>query len=1146
MGFLGVYKAVYDYAPQADGELQIEEGDVLYVLEKSQEDDWWKAKKKATAEDEDEPVGLIPNNYIEEAQPLGKARALYEYTRQTDEELSFPEDAQLSVFDTSDPDWILVGYDGDYGFVPANYIEVGDGAGGQVEEPEPEPAAPPPPPLPSRTPSSDAVVSPPLPARNVPSEPSSPAAPNPAAALAGLMASRSASASHTPAPITLPPRPTYADEEEENVKSPPLPTRPRGDSQVSPPEQPYRSPLPDRVTHDEYSPRSQDSPQTAAITPGGFHMYNINETASVMGKKRKLPTTLGINLRTYMILVAPERQADGPSQEWPATSMTHYSREGKHVFIDLVKPSKSFDFHAGAKDTAEEIVAMLGEMAGAVKAEGLREVIMAGSGHTQKKGKILYDFMAQGDDEVTVGVGDEVVIIDDAKSDEWWMVRRIKNGKEGVVPSSYIEVTGTVEAAVPSSSTGVNAGRSLVEQNRLEEQRLTKEAVKAAQREELKEREREKRGSEVGPGMRLPERNSSLSARGSNSTGQQRSSKRENGRAEASGSSRSSKSKPDKSRVREWTDRTGTFSVEAEFLGVKDGKLNLHKTNGVKIAVPVSKMSTKDLDYVERMTGMSFDEDKPLSELKKKAGESSRSGSSRPSVGASIENPKKPDYDWFGFFLSCDVQVGLCERYAQAFSRDSMDESVLPDVDASVLRNLGLREGDIIKVMRFLDNKYGRTKKGAADEGEGGLFSGPGGTLRNNTRKGRPAPPVETNNVVDPKALLKGQDAEAKASSPTTPTAASASTKPASGFDDDAWSVKPAKTQTPEPQPAARAPEPAPAPAPAPAAAATPKPANLTGSMAELSLLTQPLQPEKAQPPPVAAPVLNLAPAPAPAPAPAQIPQPTGATPQFFTGMAPPTVNGQQLPQVAARQRPMAPQYTQGQGALMPPPAPSRPLSAPQSAQPSAFTPPPLQPQLTGYPTQVAPPGQSLNDITQQRLQQQYTAMQMQAQQQQQQQMAMMPMMTGIPAQQAFPNQFVPQPTGLMGNPSPFANPPMQPQPTGFGGFGQQPQQPGLGVNAYLPPPLVPQPTAVQVPPMQVPPMQMPQPTGFGGFGQAPQQQPQPTGFSAAPMQPLVPQQTGPPPPVRFGVNPEAKIAPQPTGRRANLAAATPQNPFGF
>lgn len=66
MGFVGVYKVLYDYTPQADSELPISEGDLLYVLEKSDVDDWWKAKRKAGAEDEDEPVGLVPNNYVEE------------------------------------------------------------------------------------------------------------------------------------------------------------------------------------------------------------------------------------------------------------------------------------------------------------------------------------------------------------------------------------------------------------------------------------------------------------------------------------------------------------------------------------------------------------------------------------------------------------------------------------------------------------------------------------------------------------------------------------------------------------------------------------------------------------------------------------------------------------------------------------------------------------------------------------------------------------------------------------------------------------------------------------------------------------------------------------------------------------------------
>lgn len=66
MGFLGVYRVLYDYTPQADAELPINEGDLLYILEKSDDDDWWKAKKKAGAEDEDEPEGLVPNNYVEE------------------------------------------------------------------------------------------------------------------------------------------------------------------------------------------------------------------------------------------------------------------------------------------------------------------------------------------------------------------------------------------------------------------------------------------------------------------------------------------------------------------------------------------------------------------------------------------------------------------------------------------------------------------------------------------------------------------------------------------------------------------------------------------------------------------------------------------------------------------------------------------------------------------------------------------------------------------------------------------------------------------------------------------------------------------------------------------------------------------------
>ena len=66
MVFISICTALYDYSPQSDGELALKEGDIVYVLEKSSEDDWWKAKKRAPSEDEDEPIGLIPNNYVTE------------------------------------------------------------------------------------------------------------------------------------------------------------------------------------------------------------------------------------------------------------------------------------------------------------------------------------------------------------------------------------------------------------------------------------------------------------------------------------------------------------------------------------------------------------------------------------------------------------------------------------------------------------------------------------------------------------------------------------------------------------------------------------------------------------------------------------------------------------------------------------------------------------------------------------------------------------------------------------------------------------------------------------------------------------------------------------------------------------------------
>lgn len=63
--FIGVYVALYPYAAQTEQELSLAQGDLLYLLEKSTTDDWWKVKKRVLGSETEEPVGLVPNTYIQ-------------------------------------------------------------------------------------------------------------------------------------------------------------------------------------------------------------------------------------------------------------------------------------------------------------------------------------------------------------------------------------------------------------------------------------------------------------------------------------------------------------------------------------------------------------------------------------------------------------------------------------------------------------------------------------------------------------------------------------------------------------------------------------------------------------------------------------------------------------------------------------------------------------------------------------------------------------------------------------------------------------------------------------------------------------------------------------------------------------------------
>ena len=117
--------------------------------------------------------------------------------------------------------------------------------------------------------------------------------------------------------------------------------------------------------------------------------------------------------------------------------------------------------------------------------------------------------------------------------------------------------------------------------------------------------------------------------------------------------------------TRTWTSRSGMYNVEAEYLGCHDGKVCLHKKNGTKIAVPLHVMSQKDIFYVEKATGMKISESKS---------------------------------DWFSFFIKAGIATEDALRYSTAFRQEKIDETTLPHLGRSALKDLKVKEGDIVRI----------------------------------------------------------------------------------------------------------------------------------------------------------------------------------------------------------------------------------------------------------------------------------------------------------------------------------------------------------------------------------------------------------------------------------------------------------------
>ncbi|KAG4306538.1 hypothetical protein PORY_000526, partial [Pneumocystis oryctolagi] len=308
--------------------------------------------------------------------------------------------------------------------------------------------------------------------------------------------------------------------------------------------------------------------------------------------------------------------------------------------------------------------------------------------------------------------------------------------------------------------------------------------------------------------------------------------------------------KPQLDKIKTWTDRTGTFKVDAQFLGVVDNKIHLHKLNGVKISVPLSKMSAEDVLYVESLTDSS--KNKQNTDINTVSNDSKYDKTKNKNVlnktGTTSTSRTKNNYDWFDFFLSCGVKYNLCQTYATNFENDNLTESDLQDLTSENMRTLGIREDDIIRVTRYIREKY--KSKDKLDTHE----------IKLETNK--PKAHVDSASIIDLdtskknesnslsslsseklKNSIKSIKPQRLQNSSTTNTDSLSQSKnkefslknetPTSGFDDDAWSIKSSNTQKIEPSNLLKPEVPN---------------SQLAYAVKNLSLLTPPMNPTHASP----------------------------------------------------------------------------------------------------------------------------------------------------------------------------------------------------------------------------------------------------------------------------------------------------------
>ncbi|KAJ3115330.1 cytoskeletal protein binding protein [Phlyctochytrium bullatum] len=679
-----VAKVLYDYEARTSEELSLQEGQTLLVVDDN-DPDWWSCILRVSDTFEDVKEGLAPVNYIEEQEPKLVAVALYDYEARTEDEISFSEGATILVYENEDPEWWFARIDNNVGLVPANYV------------------------------SSDA-------------------------------------------------------------------------DPVAAPTQSYEAPV-NEGTSDDNDAAAQKAKllNTLDMFGPGPKIPKAPKAEKVPGdlvdkksKKNNRKIQFGVS-DDYMVYFCDEFDEKAITDKWEFKELTKFSdKKGKKVILEFGSETRELE---GEKEDVERIMKRLEEIKVRSTVSGpiitgpppnvgpppgslsgnlpipaappapspVVSVVQPVSAPPpappnpgiSKPAVALYDYEATTADELTIQEDEELVVLDDTDED-WWLVRLVNRGGEGLVPKTYVELRqdggGYAQSSNAASAAAAaaaaeeeerlrqeaeareqqrrEADRRAEERRRQEDERRQRVAAEEERQRKMREEEDRRRREREEEQRRLqkieeearrqeqmkpvlpsrPQETAKATASSSRPAMPQRASHEE----PVIPSAVPRLPKPNESKLRTWTDRTGSFRVDAEFLHVADGKAHLHKTNGVKIAVPLEKLSQDDIDFVRRTTG---DFNIGVSGAPKpKQGASAATLASAASAPLAIPAASSYQYngfDWRDWLLKAGVSSGDALIYAQAFVNEKMDKSVLDDIDRDVLRRLGVSEGDIIRIRKY-------------------------------------------------------------------------------------------------------------------------------------------------------------------------------------------------------------------------------------------------------------------------------------------------------------------------------------------------------------------------------------------------------------------------------------------------------------